>query len=116
HAIGSAAGSSQVSVFEGGIKKARGLGPAPLQVYFLRATLRDVLRAVLRAVFRAAAAVFDGLFFFATAMMSLLSGWLAVNSLCYSHSSLPTRVGSETRGVATRVRPRHSQRTSLHRC
>src|SRR4029079_16778938 len=53
-------------------------------------------RAVLRAVFRAAAAVFDGLFFFATAMMSLLSGWLAVHSLCYSHSLLPTRIGSDT--------------------
>jgi hypothetical protein len=75
------------------IKKARGLGPAPLQVYFLRAALRDVLRAVLRAVLRtvlrAAAAVFDGLFFFATAMMSLLSGWLSVHS-SYTHSPLRT--------------------------
>jgi hypothetical protein len=34
--------------------------------------LRAVFRAVLRTVFRAAAAVFDGFFFFATAMMSLL--------------------------------------------
>jgi hypothetical protein len=94
---------AQLIVLEGEIKKARGLGPAPLQVYFLRATLRDVLRAVLRevlrAVLRAAAAVFDGLFFFATAMMSLLSGWLAVNSLCYTHSLLDTY--SHSRYVAS---------------
>jgi hypothetical protein len=65
-------------------KGGAGTSPAPLQVYLflvaLRAVLRDVLRAVLRAVFRAADFA-AGFFLFAAAMMSLLWGWLVVNSL-----------------------------------
>jgi hypothetical protein len=40
--------------------------------------------------FAAAVLRFAGFFRFATAMMSLLSGWLAFNSLCYTHSLLDT--------------------------
>jgi hypothetical protein len=40
--------------------------------------------------FAAAVLRFAGFFRFATAMMSLLSGWLAFNSLCYTHSPLDT--------------------------
>jgi hypothetical protein len=51
------------------------------------------LRAVLRTVFRAAAAVFDGFFFFATAMISLLrAGWLLIHSSYIRSSNRTYRI------------------------
>jgi hypothetical protein len=92
---------AQLIVLEGEIKKARGLGPAPLgSDYLFLAVLRRAVPVFFAVVFFAAAVLrFAGFFRFATAMMSLLSGWLAFNSLCYTHSLLDTY--SHSRYVAS---------------
>jgi len=68
--------------FRRGIKKARGLSPAPLGNYLFLAVLRRAVPVFFAVVFFAAAVLrFAGFFFFATAMMSLLSGWRLVDPL-----------------------------------
>jgi hypothetical protein len=86
---------------KGKIKKARGLGPAPVgNDYLFLAVLRRAVPVFFAVDFFAAAVLrFAGFFRFATAMMSLLSGWLAFNSLCYTHSLLDTY--SHSRYVAS---------------
>ena len=79
------------SCFGRGIKKARGLSPAPLGNYLFLAVLRRAEPVFFADDFFAAAVLrFAGFFFFATAMISLLrAGWLLIHS-SYIRSSLHT--------------------------
>jgi hypothetical protein len=88
----------QPIVFDGKIKKARGLSPAPLGNYLFLAALRRAVPVFFAVVFFAAAVLragfFFAVFFFATAIVhpSYRAGWLLIHSSYIRSSNHTCRI------------------------